>query len=317
MKKICTIAVLGGSGFVGRHLLERMNDRGYTVRLLSRNGAMVGDQRTLPRVQVMSGDPYDPSTLAALFQGCDAVINLVGILNESGFGGAGFQRAHVELPDRVMAAMQVVGVRRYLHMSSLGVGKGESHYLKSRALAAERVVSSGLDWTIFEPSVIFGPGDGLVVRFASLLKLAPVLPLARPNALLTPVYVGDVVRVMLAALDGAAVAKRLELVGPKQYRLIELVQLIAARARSNSVIVPLPDALGRLQALAMDFVPGKPFSTDNYLSLKVDSVSNQNTLAAFGIMPTALESVIDGYVTNSDRQRTLDAFRKATTGSSK
>src|SRR5690606_14254903 len=138
----------------------------------------------------------DADVLRAAFTGADAVVNLVGIRNEKGDNGRGFRRAHVELTKLVIAAMQLAGVRRLLQMSSLNTGRGRSHYLKSRGEAEAAVKASGLDWTIFEPSVVFGAGDGLFCRFAGLLRIAPVMPLARAKAKFAPVYVGDVVEAM-------------------------------------------------------------------------------------------------------------------------
>ena len=144
-------------------------------------------------------DVYDPDALRAAFAGADAVINLVGILNEAGDNGRGFRRAHVELTKLVIAACQLTGVRRLLQMSSLNAGRGSSHYLKSRGEAEAAVKASGLDWTMFEPSVIFGPGDGLFARFGALLQsVCRCCRWPARSAKFAPVYVGDVVEAIRA-----------------------------------------------------------------------------------------------------------------------
>jgi len=307
------LVVLGGTGFVGRHLVARLAADGHAVTLLSRNlGAH--DQRLLPPgVVLRETDVYDPDALRSAFAGADAVLNLVGILNEKGDNGRGFRRAHVELTKLVIAAMQLAGVRRLLQMSSLNAGRGRSHYLKSRGEAEAAVKASGLDWTIFEPSVIFGDGDGLFCRFAALLKLAPVLPLARAQARFAPVYVGDVVEAMVRALrDRRSRGEVYELYGPDVYTLADIVRMTARQTGLHRLVLPLPDALGRLQALACDFVPGKPFSSDNFRSLLTDAVGGIDGLHRLGIEPTRVDARLPDILGHAaDRQARYARYRAA------
>jgi len=304
------LVLLGGTGFVGRHLIARLVAQGHRVRVLSRNAALKPEVRVLPNVQVDTVDVYDPSALAKAFDGADAVINLVGILNEKGFGGEGFQRAHVRLTQNVIAACERAGVKRLLQMSALNAGRGESHYLRTRGEAEAAVKASSLDWTIYQPSVIFGPGDGLFGRFASLLNIAPVLPLARAGAKFAPVYVGDVVRAMSdTLLQPAAFRQMYELYGPQTLTLAEIVRYTARQMGLLRVVIPLPDGLARLQAMLMDFVPGKPFSTDNYLSLKIDSVGGIDGLYRLGIEKTPIDAVMPALLKQSGKQARLDAQR--------
>jgi len=184
------ITILGGTGFIGRVLLARLAQEGHELTVLSRNPHAHLVRLLPPGTRVVTGDVYDPSLLRNAFTGQDAVINLVGILNEAGNSGRGFQRAHVALTKLVIAACQLAGVRRLLVMSSLNAGRGESFYLKSRGEAEAAVKQSGLDWTIFQPSVIFGRGDSFLTLFAGLLAVAPVVPLACPGARFQPA-VGD------------------------------------------------------------------------------------------------------------------------------
>lgn len=307
------IVVLGGTGFVGRHLVARLAADGHAVTLLSRNLAANRLRLLPPDVTLREVDVYDPTVLQQAFRGADAVVNLVGILNESGDSGRGFRRAHVELTKLVIAAMQLAGARRLLQMSALNAGRGQSHYLKSRGEAEAAVKRSGLDWTIFEPSVIFGAGDGLFCRFAALLKLAPVMPLARAGAKFAPVWIGDVVEAFVRALrDRRTVGEIYELYGPQVFTLAEIVRMTAKACDLPRLVVPLPDAVGRLQALAMDFVPGKPFSSDNFRSLLSDSVGGIDGLHRLGIQPTPVAAKLPEIVGHPDqRQARYSRYRSA------
>jgi uncharacterized protein YbjT (DUF2867 family) len=305
-----TVVVLGGTGFVGSHLVPALTRSGWRVRVPTRNRSGHRELTILPHVEVVNADVHDPAVLAQLFAGAGAVINLIGILNESGRDGSGFRRAHVDLTRNVIAACKQAGVSRLLQMSALNAGRGKSHYLRTRGEAEALVRGSGLAWTIFQPSVIFGRGDGLFMRFVDLLRLTPVLPLARANARFAPVYVGNVVEAFLRALaDPATGGHSYELYGPQVMTLREIVDYTRQHAHMHRVVVPLPDLLGRLQAAVLDFVPGKPFSTDNYLSLLVDSVGGVDGLYALGIDKTPVDDVMPALLSGSSRQSRLDRSR--------
>jgi NADH dehydrogenase len=264
-----------------------------------------------PGVMVRETNVYDPDDLQIQFAGMDAVINLVGILNERGDNGRGFRRAHVELTQFVVSACRQAGVRRLLQMSSLNAGRGRSHYLKSRGEAEAVVKASGLRWTIFEPSVIYGIGDGLFTRFGQLLRLAPVMPLARADAKFAPVFVGDVVEAFRRALaEPRSVGEVYELYGPDVFALAEIVRMTARQLGMRRWILPLPDALGRLQALAFDHVPGKPFSSDNFRSLLTDSVGGIDGLHRLGIEPTRVAKILPDILGHAnDKQARYARFR--------
>ena len=306
------IVLLGATGFVGHHLLPRLSEAGHSCLALSRYRMAVRELSVIPRVELRQADVFDADTLAGCLQGADAVINMVGILNESGRSGKGFHKAHVELVERVIAACRTAGVRRFVHVSALNAGQGKSHYLVSKGEGEQRIrAAADLDATILQPSVIFGEGDSFFNRFAALMKFAPVLPLACPDARLQPVWVGDVTEAIATALaDRGTVGETLVLVGPREYSLRELVTLTACIGGSSCRVVGLPDSLSRLQARIMDFVPGKPFSTDNFLSLQTDNTSEENSLPALGIEPRSVESVLPGMLGVSVRQLRLDGCRK-------
>ena len=294
-----TVCVLGGTGFIGSALAARLAVDGHSIKILSRDPARHRDLRVLPTLSIVRADVHDPAVLEREFRGCDRVINLVGILNERGFGGRGFHRVHAVLTETVVAACRATGVARYLHMSALNADadRGPSHYLRSKGAAEDavrRVCADVPDYAIFRPSVVFGPGDALVNRFARLLRRMPgVFPLACADARFAPVYVGDVVLALVRALDDRAVSQRVfELCGPEVLTLGDIVRLTAHAAGLSRVVLALPRPLSRLQAAIMDFVPGRPFSTDNYRSTLVDSTCTENGFAALGIEPVSLRAMI-------------------------
>lgn len=310
-----SICILGGTGFVGRHLTAKLVEAGHNVTILSRNAERHRNLLVLPTVSLLEADVYDPDTLRRCFEGIDTVVNLVGILNERGRDGKGFHRAHVELVERVVAACRTAGVKRLLHMSSLKADpdNGPSHYLRSKGQgeAVVRGTSGDIHYTIFRPSIIFGPDDSSTNRFAALLKMLFVFPLARPNARAAPVFVNDVVNAFTTALDDRATyGQTYQLCGPQVYSLKELVQLVARTQGQRRWVIGLPDSLSRLQAAIMDFVPGKPFSTDNYRSLSVHSLCDQNGFEQLGITPRSLQAILPRYLNKLGKQERLSSFRK-------
>lgn len=303
------VAILGGTGFVGRHLVARLIDAGHDVTVVSRNRETRRESALAP-ARVISTNPYDASALAKRLAGHDVAINLVGILNERGSHGAGFRRAHVELTRAFVAGCRDAGIARVLQMSALNAGKGTSHYLVTRGEAESVLRESGLAWTLLQSSVIFGDGDGLFCRFAKLLRLLPVLPLARANARFAPVWVGDVSEAIVRSIDDARTVRRtLELCGPETMTLAQIVRTTRDVLGLRRAIVALPDTLGRMQAFAMELVPGKPFSRDNFRSLLLDSVATRNALPELGIVPTPVSAVVPDMLLGGRRQRELDAAR--------
>ncbi|WP_017463735.1 complex I NDUFA9 subunit family protein [Dyella ginsengisoli] len=304
------LVVLGGTGFVGSHLLPRLARDGHRITVLTRNREQHRALAVTPGVRLVSTDVHDMDRLRAAFAGADAVINLVGILNSQ--GRQTFQRVHVELTGKVIEACRAAGVARLHQMSSLKAGQGLSEYLKTRGEAEARVRQSGLDWTIYQPSVIFGDGDGLVGRFAKILKMTPVLPLARAQAKMAPTWVGDVVEAIARCVAGEVPSHQrgFELYGPEVLTLGAIVAAIRDAAGLHTRILPLPDALGRLQAQVAELLPGKPFSLDNFRSLRTDSVGKTDGYAALGIVPQPFTPWLPRLVSGLPRQRRLDAARR-------
>jgi len=288
-----SIAVLGGTGFLGTRLVARLIKDGRRVTVLSRDREQHKHLLVLPGLTLENCDVYEEAQLSERFRGKDVVINLVGILNERGFSGSGFRRAHTELTRGVLQAARFAGVTRLLQVSALNAAvDAPSYYLRSKGEAEQliRDSNSALDWTIFQPSVMFGPGDSFLNRFAGLLAMSPwVFPLAKPNARFQPVLVDDVIEALLRCLHGGASSRQTyQLGGPQVYSLREIVGLVAKLTGRRRWIVGLPDALARLQALAMDFWPGRPFSSDNYRSLTIDSVCTEDGFSRLGIKPQSM-----------------------------
>lgn len=307
-----SLVLLGATGFVGHVLVPRLAADGHRLTLLSRNRERHRELAVLPNVRVLDADVHDRDKLARHFRGADAVLNLVGILNAQGRDT--FQHVHVELTRQVIEACATAGVRRLHQMSSLKAGTGTSAYLRSRGEAEAAVKISRLDWTLYQPSVIFGPGDGLISRFHALLRMAPVMPLARPRARMAPVYVGDVAEAIARCVrgPGTGIGETFELYGPEVLTLREIVCMIRDAAGLHRPVVGLPDVLGRLQAHVLGHLPGKPFSMDNFRSLLVDSVGERDGLAALGIEPHRFSTLLPSILAGRGSQGHLDRLRRHT-----
>jgi len=291
--KLLSICILGGSGFLGTRLVARLIRDGHRVTVLSRDRERHKHLLVLPGLPLENCDVYDQAQLSERFRGKDVVINLVGILNESGFGGGGFRRAHTELTRVILDASRSANVSRLLQMSALRAAPdAPSYYLRSKG-EAEKLIRNApgdLHWSSFQPSVMFGPGESFLTRFANLLASVPgVFPLARPNARFQPVLVDDVIEAMMRCLHGAASYKQTyQLGGPQVFTLREIVRLVAKLTGKRRWIVGLPNFAARLQGLVMNFVPGRPFSSDNDRSLTVDSVCSEDGFAKLGIKPQSM-----------------------------
>jgi len=307
--EITTVAILGGSGFVGRHICHRLAGEGYRVRVATRDRERAKDKLIfLPTVDAESVNPGDPQQLAAFIRGADAVINLVGVLHDRR-GAGGFQAAHVELARNVVAACRETGVRRLLHMSALHADRnGPSHYLRSKGEAEDIVRESGLAWTVFRPSVIFGQGDSFLNLFAELLRFAPVVFLACPKARFQPVFVEDVAAAFAKSLEDIETAgKGYDLCGPKVYSLQELVEFVGTITGRPRPVIGLSDRLSYWQAFAMEMLPLKMMTRDNYYSMRVDSVCD--CAFPFGIEPTALEAVAPAFLAQRTPRRRYQLMR--------
>ena len=310
------VLLIGGTGFIGKHLAARLSDDGVGVRVAARHLEAARDLTMLPGVDVDVANVHDDATLRRMLAGVDAAINLVGVLH-GGHGapyGEGFRRLHVELPRRIAAACADAGVPRYLHMSALGASAtGPSMYQRSKAdgeLAARS--QPAVAATIIRPSVVFGPGDHFLTMFAKLQRYVPLVPLAAASARFQPVYVGDVAAAFSIALArpdtrGAVI----ELGGPDVFTLGQLVRLAGRHAGRARPVLGLPDWMARVQARLFELLPGEPLiSRDNLDSMRADNVvapaTSALTAAALGIKPTSIDAAAPHYLAGGDP---LDKFR--------
>lgn len=309
------VLLIGGSGFVGGWVANRLSERGVRVIIPTRHRDHSKQVILLPTVYTVEADVHDPRQLAELMIGVDAVINLVGILHDGDSTqpyGKRFAAAHVELPKKIIAAMKASGVRRLVHVSALkAAADAPSAYLRSKAAgeALLRAASGELDITVLRPSVIFGPGDSFLNTFATLLKFFPVLPLACGGARFQPVYVGDVADALVASLTaGETFGQTYELAGPTVYTLRQLVDYTAKLVGEKRLIIDLPDALAKLQASVLGLLPKPPISPDNLRSMQVDNITD-GAHDIPGWNPQRLEAVAPAYLSAIRLRQRLDGYR--------
>ena len=315
--KITKVCVLGGTGFVGQHLVSELARRGYQTRVLSRRRERRRELFVIPTCEVIEADVHDGARLGEYLTGCDTVVNLIGILNEYRKPSESFQGVHVEFPKNLAATCRAVGVPRLLHMSALHAGAdAPSQYLRTKAAGEDAVhaaASESLRVTSFRPSVIFGPEDSFFNRFAALLAVSPVVfPLACANSRFAPVFVDDVVRAMALSLDDKSTyGQRYDLCGARNYTLRELVEYTGTLSGRSPLIVPLSNGLASLQARVLELLPGKLLSTDNLLSLSIDSVAEQHGFEKFGIHPALVEDIVPTYIGERTRSGIFSTLRAA------
>ena len=309
------ILVLGASGFVGRSVCEKLVERSGgadgRIRVATRRVMNARHLQMLPTVELAVGSVHDDATLARMLRDTDAVINLVAELHGS---EADFERVHVALPRRLAAECAKAGVRRVVHVSAIGAATdAPSRYLRSKGRGEQVLKQAGLDLTILRPSVIFGERDRFLNLFASLLGIFPVMPLAGAEARFQPVWVEDVATAIVKVLDDpSTIGTTIECTGPHQYTLKQLVEAAGEWSGARRPVFGLPAALGRLQALAMELLPGKTLmSRDNLDSMKLANVASGKLpgLDRLGIEPTPLESVAPRYLGHVSGEARLEAWR--------
>jgi NADH dehydrogenase len=288
--------LIGGTGFLGgaiaRRLVCRPASADFRLTLPTRRRERAKHLTTLPTANVIEADVHDEAVLADLMAGQDLVISLVGILKGN------FQRAHVDLPGKIARAATAAGVPRLIHISALAAAAdAPSNYLRSKAAGEAALKAAYPTATIFQPSVIFGRGDSFLTLFAGLLAVAPIVPLACPDARFQPVWVEDVVSAVLASIDlPESQGRTYPLCGPREYTLRELVATTGKLSGHPRTILGLPLALSYLQAFMMEFVPGGPMTRDNVRSMQVPNVCPAGCTLPFGLTATPLEAIAPGYL---------------------
>jgi len=308
-----TICLIGGSGFVGRHVASALCTRGIALRIPTRRRERVKQELiVLPNTEVVEADISNAKVLGEMVAGCAAVINLTGILHEQSEGD--FRRVHAELPRRIVDACRSGGVSRLVHVSALKASHdAPSKYLRSKAEGEQQIraaEANGIKTTIFRPSVIFGRDDAFLNLFAKLAGLSPIIPLGCPNARFQPVFVDDVARAIAGCVDDPQTAGRTyELCGPKTYRLQELVEYVCSLRGLNRIVLPLSARMSRLQAWFLEHLPGQLMTQDNVLSMQVDNVCDCLFPDFAGFEPRAMEAVVPLYLAKRTLASRLDRFR--------
>jgi NADH dehydrogenase len=317
--KHSNVLVVGGSGFIGRHLVASLAAAGLRVTVPSRRRERAKHLILLPTVDVVQTDILAPGVLERLSAGKDAVYNLVGILHgRRGRGdergpndyGPDFARMHVELPQAIVAACRANGVRRLLHISALGASPdAPSEYLRSKSIGERALLAADdLEATVFRPSVVFGPEDKFLNRFAAFTRWLPVFAVPCPQAMFQPVYVGDVARALHFALDEPdASGKVYELCGPHAFTMKELVEFVCAVTGRRRMIIGLPERLSYMQAWMLEHLPGKLMTRDNLRSMQVPSTCSRPF--PFHFLPQAPEAVAPGYLAPTGRRGSFPQLR--------
>jgi len=315
MTPIRNVLVLGGTGFVGRHVCEKLHRQGWRITVPTRRAVNAAHVQPLPRVTVIEADVHDSTQLSALMQGHDAVVNLVAILHGS---EDAFEKVHVELPLSMAEACVANGLRRVVHVSALGVSlDAPSRYQRSKARGEEVLRGASLDLTILRPSVIFGAGDRFLNLFARMQSVLPLVPLAGARARFQPVWVEDVASAVVAALRDtdlpmSSVGQTFECAGPEVYTLADLVRIAGRHGSRQRPILPLPAALARLQARVMEMLPGEPLmSRDNLDAMSVDNVASNQWpgLASLGIAAASPLTIAPTYLGDQGGRSRLLAYR--------
>jgi len=309
MNRQRNVLVIGGSGFIGRHLAFTLANHGYRVtvpcRRPHRNRALL----VHPDINLQQAEVTDPAQLKQLCAGQQIVVNLIGILHEKRKGD--FRRMHVDFVKQLIEASKQAGIQRLLHVSALGANEasGSSLYLRSKG-EGENLLHTlgqrGLHVTSFQPSVVFGKEDQFINQFAGILRWCfGYFPLACPDSKLQPVFVGDLVARIVATIDDrSSYAKRYPVCGPEVFTLRQILELIIDELQLPVRILPLGKGLSRMQAMVMQNLPGKLFTMDNYRSLQTPNVCNNGNPCS-----TSLRQYLKGLPAMFGNKRDYDRFR--------
>jgi uncharacterized protein YbjT (DUF2867 family) len=309
------VLILGGTGFVGRHVCEKLTRMGCSMTVITRRASQAAAIQNLPRVRVLEGDVYNSAYLAECMAHHDVVINLIAILHGS---EAAFDKAHVQLPQVIAQACHASGVKRLIHISALGASMdGPSTYQRSKAQGEAVLKQAGLDLTLLQPSVIFGADDKFLNLFAQLQQIAPVVPLAGASTRFQPVWVEDVASAVAhCVMHTKTHGLTYEICGPDIWSLRELVQKsgqwAGVRAGKGRWVFGIPYALAWLQAFLMELAPGQPLmSRDNLRSMQVDNIASANALGLqdLHIQASSVSSIAPGYLGYKGACTKLDVFR--------
>ncbi len=296
------VTVFGGSGFIGRHLIRRLCAKGFRVRVAVRrpNEALflkpMGD---VGQVQLVQANVRDDRSVAAAVAGAASVVNLVGILFES--GKQKFSAVQAEAPGRIGAAAKAAGVRRVIHLSAIGASAdSDARYARSKAAGEAAVKAAFPDTTILRPSIVFGPEDDFFNRFAGLARMLPFMPLiGGGETKFQPVYVGDVAAAIAACLEDTSTAgKTFELGGPRVYSFRDLMEIVLRETDRKRPMMAVPSGLAKIKAWFLQMAPNPMLTVDQVRLLAYDNVVSDGAkgFKALGISPTTVEAIVPSYL---------------------
>ena len=305
------VTLVGGSGFVGSAIAHQLSNAGYEVKVLTRRREAHRHLILLPNVHVIECDVMNDSDLVLQLRGSDVVMSLAGILHETKH--ANFSQIHTELPRRIAQICAKQGISRLIHMSALQAGtSAPSAYLRSKAAGEDAVMAfdKQLHVTIFRPSVIFGRADNFMNMFANLIKIAPVIPLAKPEAKFQPIWVEDVAQMFVQSIaQTQSYGNIYELGGPRVYTMRQIIEFVAFILGKKRAIIGLNDQLSYAQAMAMELSPIKLMTRDNVRSMELDSVTSQPLPAWACLQAASVEAIVPEYLGNQSPRNAYLAFR--------
>ncbi|MCS6854892.1 MAG: complex I NDUFA9 subunit family protein [Elioraea sp.] len=294
--------VFGGSGFIGRYIVKRLAQRGFIVRVGVRDpdrANFLKPMGALGQIVPMATSVREEAAVSALVAGAQVVINCVGILYET--GSQTFQALHAEAPGRIGRAAAAAGAKYVVHVSAIGADAASpSVYARTKAEGEAALRAVFPEAVVLRPSIVFGPEDNFFNQFAALAQVLPALPLfGGGTTRFQPVYVGDVADAAMAALDRAeAAGKTYELGGPRVYSFREILEFILRTTGRRRFLLPVPYAVGALQARLFELLPKPLLTRDQLLLLQRDNVVSPGalTLADLGITPKAVEAIVPTYL---------------------
>ena len=304
------ILILGGAGFIGSALAEALIKRGYHITIPTRDRERAKHLFMLPTCDVVQANVRDAVTLASLVRDHDVVVNLVGILHGD------FEAVHVVFARQVAETCAAQGVKRLLHMSALNAdANAPSEYLRSRwrGEAAVQAVANahGLALTMFRPSVVYGENDRFLNLFARLVSFFPLLPLGSPKAQFQVVWVEDVARALVVAIETpVTIGQTYPLVGPDVFTLRELIDFVIETTNAHCLVINLGSALSMLQATLFGILPGKLITRDNVASMSLPNISKDGFPALFGI-PAAMRATVRAYMQKTQGRGRYQSHREA------
>lgn len=298
------VTVFGGSGFIGRHVVRSLARRGYRVRAAVRRPDLAGFLQPLGavgQIHAAQANVRDRASIDRAVAGADAVVNLVGILHES--GRQTFDAVQAFGPGAVAAAAKAAGASRMVQVSAIADPDSGSRYARSKVAGEAAVLQAFPEAVILRPSIVFGPEDDFFNRFAAMARFAPVLPLIGGDTRFQPVYVGDVAEAVALGVDGRLKPGTVyELGGPEVRTFRQLLDYICAETGRRRILIPVPFGLARLKAYVLQLLPGPLLTVDQVRQLARDNVVSQaavddgRTLAGMGIDPRAIETVVPTYL---------------------